>query len=100
MPGKTEPQRIDTRGLKCPWPVLRAARAMRDQEAVLLLADDPVALIDVPALAAVHGWRVDLRELPGHAEFLLTKPDQDLAEHARRTASSTPEVHEVHDTGA
>ena len=57
-----------------PLAVLRAARAMRDQEAVLLLADDPVALIDVPALAAAHGWRVELRALPGHAEFLLTKP--------------------------
>lgn len=76
-PGTDEvagPARIDTRGLKCPWPVLRAAREMRQHEAILLLADDPVALIDVPALAQAHGWSLDVRELPGHAEFRIGRP--------------------------
>lgn len=47
---------IDARGMKCPWPVLRAARSMRDHAAFRLLADDPVALRDVPELAAQRGW--------------------------------------------
>jgi len=67
--------RIDTRGLKCPWPVLRAARAMREQGAVLVLSDDRVALTDMPALAAAHGWAISVREHDGHAEFVLKKND-------------------------
>ena len=51
--GMTQPpeQMIDALGLKCPLPVLRAAKALRamDAGAVLtLLADDPVAVIDIP----------------------------------------------------
>ncbi|BAK65971.1 hypothetical protein SLG_12960 [Sphingobium sp. SYK-6] len=54
--------------------MLRAAREMRQHEAILLLADDPVALIDVPALAQAHGWSLEVRELPGHAEFRIGRP--------------------------
>ncbi|MBT2187054.1 sulfurtransferase TusA family protein [Sphingobium nicotianae] len=67
------PHRVDTRGLKCPWPVLRAARAMREHGAILLLADDPVALIDVPALAKASGWEIEVREADGYAEFHLRR---------------------------
>ncbi len=66
-------QRIDTRGLKCPWPVLRAARAMLEGDDVLLLADDPVALVDIPVLTQANGWSLDVRELTDHAEFHLRK---------------------------
>jgi len=65
------PRRVDTRGLKCPWPVLRAARAMRETDAILLLADDPVALTDVPALAEAHSWAITVREQADHAEYYL-----------------------------
>jgi tRNA 2-thiouridine synthesizing protein A len=34
---------------------------MRDARDVLLLADDPQAGREVAALAAEHGWRVELR---------------------------------------
>ena len=64
---------IDARGLKCPWPVLRAARAMREGDAVDLLADDPVALIDVPALAASHGWEIDVSDCGNFSQFQLRK---------------------------
>lgn len=47
---------IDARGMKCPWPVLRAARAMREARAFRLLADDPVAATDLPLLAVERGW--------------------------------------------
>lgn len=53
--------------------MLRAARAMREADAVLLLADDPVALTDVPALAQAHGWAIDVREVAGHAEYHLRR---------------------------
>ncbi len=41
----------DARGLKCPLPVLRAARAlraMREGEVLRLVATDPMAAIDLP----------------------------------------------------
>jgi len=42
---------IDALGLKCPLPVLRAAKALRAMDAgaeLTVLADDPVAVIDIP----------------------------------------------------
>ncbi|MBB6427613.1 sulfurtransferase TusA family protein [Sphingopyxis sp. JAI128] len=50
---------VDARGMRCPWPALRLARAMRDATEVVLIADDPQAGREVAALAAEHGWRVD-----------------------------------------
>jgi tRNA 2-thiouridine synthesizing protein A len=69
----TEVRRIDTRGLKCPWPVLRAARIMREVDAVLILADDPVARTDIPALAQAHGWAIEIVEHAAHVEYRLQK---------------------------
>ncbi|RVT92821.1 sulfurtransferase TusA family protein [Sphingomonas crocodyli] len=52
--------RIDARGLKCPWPVVRLARAVRDGAAqVEILADDPIAPAEIAALAAANGWVVE-----------------------------------------
>jgi tRNA 2-thiouridine synthesizing protein A len=47
---------VDARGMRCPWPALRLARAMRSNAAVLLLSDDPRAESEAAALAAAHGW--------------------------------------------
>ena len=52
---------VDARGMRCPWPALRLARAMRGAADVLLLADDPQAGREIVALAAEHGWRVGER---------------------------------------
>lgn len=52
---------VDCRGHRCPVPTLRLQRAMEGLgpgERVRLLADDPLAAIDVPHLAAAKGWRV------------------------------------------
>lgn len=49
---------VDARGMRCPWPALRLARAMRDAPDVLLIADDPQAGREVAALASEHGWLV------------------------------------------
>lgn len=51
---------VDARGMRCPWPALRLARAMRDARDVLLIADDPQAGREVMALAGEQGWRVEL----------------------------------------
>lgn len=47
---------VDARGMRCPWPALRLAKAMREAEAALLLSDDPRAEAEARALAKVHGW--------------------------------------------
>ncbi len=47
---------VDARGLRCPWPVLRLARALRDGASVVdLLSDDPAAAGEVAAFAAARG---------------------------------------------
>lgn len=45
---------VDARGLKCPWPALRAARALREAAAIELLADDPAAPRELAAMAAAQ----------------------------------------------
>lgn len=53
---------VDTRGMRCPWPALRLAKAMRDVPAggsVRILADDPAAPREIMALASQQGWRTD-----------------------------------------
>ncbi|HEX7743500.1 MAG TPA: sulfurtransferase TusA family protein [Sphingobium sp.] len=52
-----EPIHIDARGMKCPWPALRAARAMRSAQCVTIDADDPIASRELAALAEQQGWR-------------------------------------------
>ena len=48
---------VDARGLRCPWPVLRLARAMREgADGVTILADDPAAPAEIEAIAAANGW--------------------------------------------
>lgn len=54
-----EPLTVDARGMRCPWPALRLARAMREAADVLLIADDPQAAREVAALAGEHGWHVE-----------------------------------------
>ena len=52
---------IDVRGLKCPLPVLKAARRMEPHPAgtrFRLLATDPLAAIDVPHFCNEKGHRL------------------------------------------
>lgn len=56
---------VDARGMRCPWPVLRAAKAMRDHTAVEISADDPMAAGELEALAAERGW-----------SFVMAAPDR------------------------
>lgn len=50
------PVAIQARGMKCPWPALRAARAMRETDAIVIEADDPIAGAELEALARQNGW--------------------------------------------
>lgn len=56
------PVLIDARGLKCPWPALRLARAVRQSGGgggtFELIAEDPAAARDIPRLAEENGWGI------------------------------------------
>ena len=68
---------IDARGHRCPVPTLRLRRALEAAPAgasVRLLADDPMARIDVPHFAAEVGAEILVREeLDGGFSFLVAK---------------------------
>lgn len=59
---------IDTTGLLCPLPVLKAAKRLRGMASgstLKMMADDPAAVIDVPHFCAEQGYT------------LLSSDDQD-----------------------
>jgi tRNA 2-thiouridine synthesizing protein A len=52
---------VDARGHRCPVPTLRLRRALEraaSGQMVRLLADDPMARIDVPHFCASEGYRL------------------------------------------
>lgn len=53
-----DPVHVHAKGMKCPWPALRAARAMRSANVVTVEADDPNAARELQALTRQHGWRL------------------------------------------
>ena len=68
----TEPARIDARGLRCPWPALRLARALRSGLLpVEILADDPAAEREIRALAAARGAGIEALEIDGGSAFRI-----------------------------
>ncbi len=53
--------RIDARGMRCPWPAIRLARALRDGAALVEIeADDPRAAGELASAAAAIGARLDV----------------------------------------
>ncbi|MXU66350.1 sulfurtransferase TusA family protein [Oceanomicrobium pacificus] len=68
---------IDTRGLLCPLPVLRARKALKALEPGAILemsADDPAARIDVPHFCTEQGHvLLSLREDGADLVFRLRK---------------------------
>jgi tRNA 2-thiouridine synthesizing protein A len=69
---------IDARGHRCPVPTLRLRKALETAPAggrVRLLADDPMARIDVPHFATEVGAEILARdEVDGGFSFLVAKP--------------------------
>lgn len=68
---------VDARGHRCPVPTLKLRRALEAAPAggrVRLLADDPLARIDVPHFAAAAGAQVlEQAEVDGGLSFLVAK---------------------------
>jgi len=56
---------VDARGMRCPWPAVRLARAVRlggPGTRVRIVADDPIAPHEIAALCAERGWTVRAAE--------------------------------------
>ena len=69
---------MDARGLACPLPLTMAKRRMaelRPGDALLVLATDREAPIDLAAWAAEEGHAFEQREREGWTEFVLRKAD-------------------------
>ena len=51
---------IDARGMKCPWPAVRLAKALREHpgETIEILADDPAAERELTQLAVAAGANI------------------------------------------
>jgi tRNA 2-thiouridine synthesizing protein A len=82
-PGAAPEILIDARGHRCPVPTLRLRRALEAAPVgarLSLLADDPLARIDVPHfLAEAPGRLVETAELGGVCRFLVVKtPNKDV----------------------
>lgn len=67
----TAPSAVDARGLRCPAPVIRLARAARDAPPGTVLTvwwTDPAARHDIPAWARMRGHEVlGTEPVPGEA---------------------------------
>ncbi|WP_010140688.1 sulfurtransferase TusA family protein [Oceanicola sp. S124] len=68
---------IDARGLRCPLPVLRAQKALRALPSgarLRVLADDPMARIDMPHFCAEAGHALlEAEENGGALTFLIRR---------------------------
>lgn len=69
---------VDARGHHCPVPTLRLRRALEAAPAgtpVRLLADDPMARIDVPHFVAEKGYELITKdEADGALVFVVSRP--------------------------
>jgi tRNA 2-thiouridine synthesizing protein A len=56
--------------MRCPWPVIRLARAAREMAgpgSIRILADDPIAPGEIAAICGERGWRMSQDESDPHA---------------------------------
>lgn len=71
-------EELDTSGLLCPLPVLKAAKRMRAMPSGAVLrmqADDPAAVIDVPHFCNEQGYElVSSEDADGVQTYLIRKP--------------------------
>jgi tRNA 2-thiouridine synthesizing protein A len=76
-----ETETLDLRGLKCPLPALIARRHLdraRPGGSIVVLADDPMAPIDIPHMCANEGFEVIAVERIGsQARMTLRRPAVD-----------------------
>ncbi len=76
-PPPIAPLTLDTSGYRCPLPVIRleaTLRGLADGAQVTVIADDPVAVIDIPQFCREAGHGVTrLESAPGICVFLVTR---------------------------
>jgi tRNA 2-thiouridine synthesizing protein A len=74
----SEPVLLDTKGMKCPLPVLKARKALKDVApggTLRVLATDPGAVKDFEHFCKTTGCRlVEWREADGVLSFIIAKP--------------------------
>jgi len=70
-------EELDLRNLKCPLPALLAKKALAKAAPgalIIVLADDPLAVVDIPHMCHTHGHAVeDVATASGHAVFRLRR---------------------------
>jgi tRNA 2-thiouridine synthesizing protein A len=68
-------ENLDLRGLKCPLPAMLAKKALAPMPAgrvVTVLADDPLAVVDIPHMCHGEGHAVEsVASRDGYSEFVL-----------------------------
>ena len=68
---------LDARGLRCPLPVLRMEARLRrlaPGETLKILADDPIAAVDIPHFCKTGGHGCTRQpEIDGACVFLVTR---------------------------
>ena len=69
----SEPMLVDARGMRCPWPALRAARMLRQVRDILIFADDPAAPAELLSLARQNGWQWREERTPQGRAFRISK---------------------------
>jgi tRNA 2-thiouridine synthesizing protein A len=78
---------VDARGERCPLPVIRLARLVRDRPdltAVTVLATDPAAAHDVPAWCRMRGHRLVAARAEGdHTAYVVEVVRPSTPEGAR-----------------
>lgn len=71
------PARMDLRGYRCPVPVIRLEAALRRapaQTVIVVVADDPVAAVDIPFFCKEAGHEVSrLPDEAGACVFQVTR---------------------------
>lgn len=84
---------LDLRGLKCPLPALmsRKALAQRAEGATLtVIADDPLAVLDIPHMCAGEGHAVVSTEREGDVVRFTLRRGPVRPEAAEASASGEP----------
>jgi tRNA 2-thiouridine synthesizing protein A len=70
-------EELDLRGLKCPLPALLARKklaTLQPDETLLVLASDPLSVVDIPHMCGQEGHTVIERETtPDHHRFLIRR---------------------------
>jgi len=74
---------LDERGSLCPMPIIALARASKQfpEATILLLADDPAAVSDVPAWCTMRSrvlvWAGMANDVQGQAFLVAPAPDNE-----------------------